>query len=293
MKKIREENPDLAILDVIMTTHYEGFELAKEITDDPELRNMPILMQTSIDVLTTTKPDVQAMAREFRKNPGFKDLHVLLVKDINTGKAGVDYLSEDGKNIWFPVDGFIRKPVDSKKNCFRSKKNFRNVIKKCSNTCVMKTNIDIILEKYENISRDSLIPLLQEIQEKEGYISEEAIVKIGKKLNLSTSKIYGVATFYNQFRFEPIGKYHIQVCRGTACHVLGSATVLQELESMLKIKAGQTTRDGLFSIEVVACIGACGLAPVISVNGEFYANVTSEKINEIIEYYRSKVMNHE
>lgn len=157
----------------------------------------------------------------------------------------------------------------------------------------MKTNIDIILEKYENISRDSLIPLLQEIQEKEGYISEEAIVKIGKKLNLSTSKIYGVATFYNQFRFEPIGKYHIQVCRGTACHVLGSATVLQELESMLKIKAGQTTRDGLFSIEVVACIGACGLAPVISVNGEFYANVTSEKINEIIEYYRSKVMNHE
>ncbi|MCX7862470.1 MAG: response regulator [Bacteroidales bacterium] len=115
MKKIKEEKPDLAILDVIMTTHYEGFELAKEITDDPELRNMPILMQTSIDVLTTTKPDVQAMAREFRKNPGFKDLHVLLVKDINTGKAGVDYLSEDGKSIWFPVDGFIRKPVDAKK----------------------------------------------------------------------------------------------------------------------------------------------------------------------------------
>lgn len=115
MKKIREEKPDLAILDVIMTTHYEGFELAKEITDDPELRKMPILMQTSIDVLTTTKPDVQAMAREFRKNPGFKDLHVLLVKDINTGKAGVDYLSEDGKSIWFPVDGFIRKPVDAKK----------------------------------------------------------------------------------------------------------------------------------------------------------------------------------
>lgn len=72
-------------------------------------------MQTSIDILTTTKPDVQAMAREFRKNPGFKDLHVILVKDINTGKAGVDYLSEDGKSIWFPVDGFIRKPVDAKR----------------------------------------------------------------------------------------------------------------------------------------------------------------------------------
>ncbi|MDR3046325.1 MAG: response regulator [Bacteroidales bacterium] len=115
MEKIRSEKPDLAILDVMMTTHYEGFELAKEITEDPTLRKMPVLMQTSIDILTTTKSDVQAMAREFRKNPGFKELHVLLVKDINTGQAGVDYLSEDGDTIWFPVDGFIRKPVDAKK----------------------------------------------------------------------------------------------------------------------------------------------------------------------------------
>jgi CheY-like chemotaxis protein len=115
MKKIKEEKPDLAILDVMMTTHYEGFELAKEITDDPELQRIPVLMQTSIDILTTTKPDVQAMAREFRKNPGFKDLHVILVKDVNTGSAGVDYLSEDGKSIWFPVDGFVRKPVDGKR----------------------------------------------------------------------------------------------------------------------------------------------------------------------------------
>ena len=98
MKKIKEEKPDLAILDVMMTTHYEGFELAIEITDDPELQKIPVLMQTSIDILTTTKPDVQAMAREFRKNPGFKDLHVILVKDVNSGSAGVDYLSEDGKS---------------------------------------------------------------------------------------------------------------------------------------------------------------------------------------------------
>ncbi len=115
MKKIKEEKPDLAILDVMMTTHYEGFELAKEITEDPELKDLPFLMQTSIDVLTTTRADVQAMAHEFRQNPGFKDLHVLLVKDINTGKAGIDYLSEEGKSIWFPVNGFVRKPVEGKK----------------------------------------------------------------------------------------------------------------------------------------------------------------------------------
>lgn len=152
----------------------------------------------------------------------------------------------------------------------------------------MKTKIDEILTNYENGGRDTLIPLLQEIQEKDGFLSEEAIVKTGKKLKIPTSKIYGVATFYNQFRFEPVGKYHIMVCRGTACHVLGSATVLQELESILRIKAGQTTRDGLFSIEVVACIGACGLAPVININGEFFAKVTTEKLKEIIESFRAK-----
>ncbi|MCK9612474.1 MAG: NADH-quinone oxidoreductase subunit NuoE [Bacteroidales bacterium] len=152
----------------------------------------------------------------------------------------------------------------------------------------MEKAIDKILENYENCSRDSLIPLLQEIQEKEGYLSEVAIVKTGLKLKIPTSKIYGVATFYNQFRFEPVGKYHIMVCRGTACHVLGSATVLQELESILRIKAGQTSRDGLFSIEVVACIGACGLAPVININGEFFAKVTTDKLKEIIESFRAK-----
>jgi len=152
----------------------------------------------------------------------------------------------------------------------------------------MKTAIENILEKYDNCGRDSLISLLQDIQENEGYLSEEAIVRTGKKLKIPTSKIYGVATFYNQFRFEPTGKYHVMVCRGTACHVLGSLTVLQELEKNLKIKAGQTTRDGLFSIEIVACMGACGLAPVINVNGTFHANVTAQSIKEIIESYRNK-----
>lgn len=152
----------------------------------------------------------------------------------------------------------------------------------------METAIDNILRKYDDCGRDALIPLLQEIQESEGYLSEEAIVKTGKKLHIPTSKIYGVATFYNQFRFEPKGKYHIQVCRGTACHVLGSLTVLQELEKALKAKAGQTTRDGMFSIEVVACIGACGLAPVICINGAFHANVTAQSIKEILESYRNK-----
>ena len=145
-----------------------------------------------------------------------------------------------------------------------------------------------ILTGYPDRQKENLIPILQDIQNAEGYLSQNAVIEVGKYLNIPVSKIYGVATFYNQFRFSPLGKYHIQVCRGTACHVLGSATVLEELEKTLKVKAGETTRDGLFSIEVVACIGACGLAPVITINGEFYAKVNSTSLNEIIGKIRKE-----
>ncbi len=150
-------------------------------------------------------------------------------------------------------------------------------------------SLQTILDKYPNAGRDALIPLLQEVQEQEGFISREAIAVVGKHLNLPASKIYGVATFYNQFRFAPLGKYHIQVCRGTACHVKNSIKVLDALKRELKIDAGQTSRDGLFSLEVVACLGACGLAPVITVNGEFYAAMTPEKVKKIINTCRREV----
>jgi CheY-like chemotaxis protein len=110
-----KEKPDVAILDVMMTTHFEGFELAKSIADNSSLVNTRVLMQTSIDIMTTTNPSVQSMAREFRKDSTFKELQVLLIKDILTGNAGIDYLSQNGENIWVPVTGFIRKPVESTK----------------------------------------------------------------------------------------------------------------------------------------------------------------------------------
>jgi len=151
----------------------------------------------------------------------------------------------------------------------------------------MENKIDDILKKYPQGKTENLIPILQDIQDKEGFLSEPSVVEVSKYLKMATGKIFGVATFYNQFRFKPLGKYHLQVCRGTACHVLGSRTVLEEIEKKLGIKAGNTTKDGLFSIEVVACIGACGLAPVVAVNGNFHAKLTPEKINEIIDNYRN------
>ncbi len=152
------------------------------------------------------------------------------------------------------------------------------------------TVVDIqeILQRCPGRERDSLIPVLQTVQEAQGYLSREAILAVGAHLNLPASKIYGVATFYNQFRFEPSGRYHVQICRGTACHVKGSAAIQERLERDLKIKAGQTTLDGLFSLEVVACIGACGLAPVVSINGEFHAKVSPDAITALIRRYRKQ-----
>ena len=148
------------------------------------------------------------------------------------------------------------------------------------------TDIESILFKFPDIRKESLIPLLQEIQNVVGYITEESVIRIGRHLNIPASTIYGVASFYNQFRFSPKGKYHIQVCYGTACHILGTSTLLKELEKTLKIKDGETTKDGLFSIEVKTCIGGCGQAPVIAINGDFYAKLTLEKLVETINYLK-------
>jgi NADH-quinone oxidoreductase E subunit len=153
---------------------------------------------------------------------------------------------------------------------------------------VIAPDVDAILQQHPNAKRDALIPILQEVQDRLGYLSREAVAQISQHLRLPASKIYGVATFYNQFRFQPQGRFHVQVCRGTACHVKGSAGILDAIKRELKIEPGQTARDGMFSLEVVACIGACGLAPVICVNGEFHASMTTKKVSKILDLYRRK-----
>ncbi len=138
-----------------------------------------------------------------------------------------------------------------------------------------------ILERYEGAGRDCLIPILQEVQEAQGYLSRGTVAEVSAHLGLPVSKVYGVATFYNQFRFLPLGRFHFQVCRGTACHVSGSAGVLDVLRRTLGVEPGQTSRDGLFSVEVVSCLGACGLAPVVCVNGEFFGGVTVDAVRRL------------
>jgi NADH-quinone oxidoreductase subunit E len=144
-------------------------------------------------------------------------------------------------------------------------------------------DLDTVLKKHPRAGRDALIPILQEVQENQGYLSREAVIRISRHLSIPATKIFGVATFYNQFRFQPKGKYHFMVCRGTACHVKGSNRVLEMAQKILKLKPGQTSRDRLFSLETVACMGACGLSPVMNLNGEFYAKVTPQKLVKIIQ----------
>jgi len=146
--------------------------------------------------------------------------------------------------------------------------------------------IDEILGRFPQIKRNALIPLLQAVQDEFGYISEESIEKIGAHLSLPTSKVYGLATFYNQFTFSPRGVYHITICNGSSCHLEGSGELVKEIGKLLEIGDGETTRDGLFSLEVQSCIGACGAAPVMAVNGTYYAGITVREVREIIKNYR-------
>ena len=149
--------------------------------------------------------------------------------------------------------------------------------------------IQSVLARYPDATWDQLIALLQEVQEHCGYLSRDAILSIGRHLDMPAGRIYGVATFYNQFRFQPQGRVHIQICRGTACHVKGSKKVLDAIEQALRIKEGETTVDGVFSFETLACIGACGLAPAIMVNGQLRAKVSPETVPALLKEYRDKV----
>lgn len=145
-----------------------------------------------------------------------------------------------------------------------------------------KMETEVVLAKYPANDASALIPMLQDIQDVHGYLPEPELKKVSAHANLPMSRIYGVATFYNQFRLQPLGKHVIRVCRGTACHVKGSFDILTTLETELGIKAGQTTKDLLFTIETVACIGACSIAPVVAVGDEFYGKLDPKKVKSLL-----------
>ena len=146
----------------------------------------------------------------------------------------------------------------------------------------MDENLGTILSHYEG-KKSELVPVLQEVQGNFGYIPKEAMIDIARFLGVPHSRVYSVATFYAQFRLTPIGKNHIMVCRGTACHVRGAMRILEELEKKLGIKEGETTDDGEFSLETVACIGACGVGPNIVINKSTYGRLSTRILPDILK----------
>jgi NADH:ubiquinone oxidoreductase subunit E len=150
----------------------------------------------------------------------------------------------------------------------------------------MTADLDIILKKYKQGKREDLIPMLQEIQDHYGYLSEEAIVKTGSFLGLSTTKIYGLATFYDRFRFIPAGKIQIRICHGTSCFLNGSQAIINKIREETGVLPGQTTRDDNFSYEIVSCMGGCCNGPVINVNGQYHTHIRAEQLPELIKKLR-------
>jgi len=137
--------------------------------------------------------------------------------------------------------------------------------------------------------RGNLIPLLQGVQAELGYLPREAMQEVASFLGIPKVEVYGVATFYNQFRFTPLGKYHIRVCMGTACHLRGGKLILEALERELSIKVGQTAPDRNFSLERVACVGCCMLAPVVLIGEEIHPRMTPFKMEEDLVPYRQEI----
>jgi NADH-quinone oxidoreductase subunit E len=147
----------------------------------------------------------------------------------------------------------------------------------------MGTDLDLILKKYKLGKREDLIPMLQEIQEQLGYLSEEAIVKVGSYLGLSTTKIYGLATFYDRFSFIPAGRIQIRICNGTSCFLNGSRSIISKIKEETGIQPGQTTRDRNFSYEIVSCMGGCHNGPIVNVNGKYHIYVKAAQLPEMLK----------
>lgn len=158
--------------------------------------------------------------------------------------------------------------------------------------CCNHENVDLsliqdVLDRYGDV-KGSLISILQKTQEIYGYVPIDAVYHIARRTGLSPAKIMGVATFYSQFRFQPVGKYLIMICKGTACYVNGAERIISAVTEELGIGDNETTADGLFSLSLVSCLGCCSLAPVMMINEDTYGSLTPEKVVKILRDIRAK-----
>ena len=145
-----------------------------------------------------------------------------------------------------------------------------------------------IIEKYKS-GRSSLIGVMQDISQEYGYLPEEVLQEVSRLIEVPISIFYSLATFYSSFRLEPIGKKHVCACVGTACHVRGATKIVETLERDLQIKAGETSKDGDYTLETVNCVGACALGPLVTVNGDYHGKMDQKKITRLVKSIRQEI----
>ncbi|MCK4544932.1 NADH-quinone oxidoreductase subunit NuoE [candidate division WOR-3 bacterium] len=149
--------------------------------------------------------------------------------------------------------------------------------------------VDEIIKKYEP-KEENILDILHDIQDSDPqhYLNKEVIKKVSKHLNISLSQIYGVITFYTMFSVKPRGKFIIRICQSAPCHLMGSKSLIEHLEQLLRVDVGETTEDGVFTLETTSCLGVCGVAPAMMINDDVYGNLTPERVNNIIEKMREE-----
>jgi len=146
--------------------------------------------------------------------------------------------------------------------------------------------LDEILASMPEVGAESLVPILQQVQKAYGHLPRAILMEVSERTGIPASRIFGVATFYEQFHLEPHGRHTIRCCRGTACHVKGGARIIKTIKQSLGVEPGETTEDMEFTFETVACLGACALAPVMVVDGTYYGKMTYRKVNMVLDNYR-------
>ena len=152
----------------------------------------------------------------------------------------------------------------------------------------IQQSVDEIVQRFPQAGSSDVIPLLQAVQQRCGYLPREVLEVIAKRTRISLTRMYGVATFYERFRFKPIGKHLIQACHGTACHVNGAKQIGRAIHQALQIKDHETTADGLFTLETVACLGCCSLAPVMMIDDKAYGRLNPPRAQGILSRFRKE-----
>lgn len=245
IQRVKNESPDLILLDMMMSYKTEGADTAKIISEDAASRNIPIILITGahreMNFPIELKPDPETL----------------------------------------PVRAIIEKPVKPESllklieaHITKTGKRHREII----------DEISALVEKWKG-KKGTLVMILHEIQNHYGYVPRGISFELSRMLDVPLARIYEVITFYNYFKLEKPGKYTISLCMGTACYLKGANGLLQEFKEILGVEEGHTTQDGLFHLQVVRCLGCCGLAPVVMINDKIHGKVKKEDIINIISNY--------